>query len=111
EGLRRAPGLVRASRLAHPDAAVRRAVAQGRGAGEAAVVGGRGVRERLPARPPRLTRDTPEHRWLRARIEAAAHRLALVRREEGQSPRSRRREKTLAELEEMALRLSRLLAL
>jgi hypothetical protein len=111
EGLRRAPGLVHAARLTRPDAAVRRAVLSGVGAGGAVWAGPALIRERLPARPLRLTLDTPEHRWLRARLEAAAHRLAVVRREEGELPPSPRRRKALAELDEITLRLRRLLAL
>jgi hypothetical protein len=111
EVLRRAPGLIRAARLSRPDAAVLRAVMRGRGAGDAVQAGPALVRARLPARPLHLTLDTPEHRWLRARLEAALHRLAVVRREEAELPPSPRRWKARAELDETARRLQRLLAL
>jgi hypothetical protein len=111
EALRRAPGLLDAARLPRPDPAVYRAVARGRGAGPVARIGPVAVHARLPAHPLRPTADTPEHRWLRARLEAAAHRLAVVRREEGRLPASPRRARTLAELDDAAGRLRRLLAL
>lgn len=111
EALRRAPDFLRAERVTRPDAAVRRAVATGRGAGPRTDAGLLPLRARLSAQPLRPTRDTPEHRWLRARLEAAAHRLAVVRREEGRLPTSPRRARTLAELDAAALRLRRLRAL
>ena len=39
--------------------------------------------ERLPARPPRLTADTPAHRWLAARLDDVVSRLETLAREEG----------------------------
>ena len=115
EILRRAPGDERTARITRPDAAVRRAAAKQAGGGKqyepAGLLTGIPLRERLPARPLRSTLDTPEHRWLRARLEAAAHRLAVVRREEGSLPVSARRSRTLDELDEAAYRLRRLLVL
>jgi hypothetical protein len=111
EALRRAPGLARAERLTRPDAAVRRAVAKRAGGGVTTEAGTFALHARLPAQPLRTTLDTPEHRWLRARLEAAAHRLAAIRREEGRLPASARRARTHEELDDAAQGLRRLLAL
>ena len=107
ETIRRAPGLVRAERVTRPDAAVLRAVVRGAGQpGEDAASG-----RRLLARPVHRTLDTPEHRWLRQRVEGAALRLARIRWEEAQAHPSRRRPRVLAELDGLARGLRRLLRL
>ncbi|HLT47889.1 MAG TPA: DUF2357 domain-containing protein [Rubricoccaceae bacterium] len=107
EALRRAPGFARTERVTRPDAAVLRAVMRG----GSARAGWPPVPERLSVQALRRSLDTPEHRWLRTRLEAAAHRLALARREEARLPASARRARVRAELDDAALRLRRLLAL
>ncbi len=64
--------------------------------------------ERLPARPARLTADTPAHRWLAERLHRIHRRLLHLRRDEGQRRTSARRQALLAELERLAQRVRQL---
>jgi hypothetical protein len=69
------------------------------------------VRERLHERRARPTLDTPEHRWLAARLDDVRRRLGRVRREESRRAGGARLAATLAELdalEERVVRLARL---
>ncbi|WP_420455403.1 DUF2357 domain-containing protein [Rubrivirga sp.] len=59
----------------------------------------------LPARPAALTADTPAHRWLAARLDAVAGRLATLAREEGARRTSRRRDAVVDEVRDLQDRL------
>ena len=110
--LLREPTLVRAERVQRPDAALRASVRQRRGAGPLqSLRSGVPVRARLVERRARVTLDTPEHRWLRARIEAARRTLAALHADEARRPRSARRARVLAEMADAEGRLARLLRL
>ena len=110
--LLREPELVRAERVQRPDASLRQAVRQGRGAGPLhRLRSGLPVRARLTERRARVTLDTPEHRWLRARIAAARRTLAALHAAEAHRPRSARRARVLADLSDAEARLARLLRL
>ncbi len=110
--LRREPVLHRAEAVRRADAAVRRAVRTGRGSGEPAWLdAGTPVRAVLPAAPARATLDTPEHRWLRVRLDAARRTLAALDRAEAALPQSPRRQATRADLADASLRAGRLLRL
>ncbi len=110
--LRREVSPVRAECVQRPDASVRRAVRQGRGGGgRHRLPTGLPVRAVLPARRAEVTLDTPEHRWLRARLAAARRTLAALHADEARRPRSARCRRVLAELDDTELRLGRLLRL
>jgi hypothetical protein len=110
--LEREAELVRAEHVRRPDAALRRAVRQRRGAGGAQRLrSGVPVRARLPERLARATLDTAEHRWLRARLDAARHTLADLHTEESLRPPTARRRRVLADLTDAEHRLGRLLRL
>lgn len=102
---------LRAEQVRRPDASVLRAVRRQQGSGELLALGGLHVREVLPARPARATLDTPEHRWLRARLEAAVRALAALQHDEAERPPTARRAVVLADLAEARRRLARLLRL
>ena len=53
---------------------------------------------RLPARPPRLTVDTPAHRWLAARVDDVTDHLERLVREEGARRPTRRRSTLIRDL-------------
>ncbi|MEP0547006.1 MAG: DUF2357 domain-containing protein [Rhodothermales bacterium] len=110
--LLREPTLVRAERVQRPDASLRAAVRQGRGAGPVqALRSGVPVRARLTERLARATLDTSEHRWLRARTAAARRTLAELHADESRGPASARRRRVLADLADTEARLARLLRL
>lgn len=103
---------IRAERVRRPDASVRRAVRQGRGDGAIQRLrGGVPVRSVLPSRRARVTLDTPEHRWLRARLVAAHRALAALHADEAARPSSSRRRSVLADLATAEAHLARLLRL
>ncbi len=110
--LRREASPVRAERVQRPDASVLRAVRLGRGSGSGQRLhDGYPVRSVLPTRRADLTLDTPEHRWLRARLAAAQRALARLHADEsGRSPSSRRL-RLLADLTNAEDRLGQLLRL
>lgn len=101
----RAPA--RAERVRRPDAALRRAVGRGAGAGGALRVGDAEVRERVGAPVPRDVLDTPEHRWLAAQLRAIRRRLDGVRSAERARPLTARQAPVLAELDALRDRLAR----
>ncbi len=102
----------RADRIRRPDAALRRAVARGRGRGPWQRAGaGLPVRERLPAARGRYTLDTPEHRWLAARLALIQTRLAGLHAAEDCRRPSARRQQVREELEALQHRLVRLMRL
>ena len=107
-GTRRTVEEHRADRIRRPDAALRRVVQRGRGRGAWRVVAGLPVRERLPAARGQYTLDTPEHRWLAARLALIRARLADLHAEEARRPISLRRRRVLDELEDMQRRFARL---
>ncbi len=110
--LNRIPHLVRAERVRRPDATLRGAVLRGRGAGAlnrfASEVA---IRTYVPERLAVATLDTPEHRWLRARLHAVRTTLLTLYQEEVKLSRSDRRLRTLADISDAERRLARLLRL
>jgi len=110
EDAARTPAGVRADRLARPDAALVGALRRGGGTGPRERVGDVDVRRTLPAHPFRPHTDTPAHRWLRARIDAARRRVGTLLREEAQGRPGLRRARTRAELAAAASTLDRLAA-
>lgn len=110
--LTRDPQQTRAERVQRADASLRRGVLRGAGAGRTLPLRqGLPVRERLEERRARPTLDTPEHRWLAARLAEVRHRLARLRQAEQLLPGSARLRRTLEEitaLEERIVRLSQL---
>ncbi len=108
-GTRRVVEAHRADRIRRPDAALRRAVARGRGRGAWQIAeAGLAVRERLPAARGRYTLDTPEHRWLAARLALIQTRLADLHAEEARRRPSARRKRVREELEALQHRIVRL---
>ena len=107
--LLREPVWQRAEAVRRPDAAVRRAVMQGRGAGGVERLrSGSPLRTRLPERRARPTLDTPEHRWLRAHLASARRRLLVLHRDEAERPDTKRRRRVRADLADAEVRLTRL---
>ena len=107
-GTRRMVEEHRADRIRRPDAALRRAVERGRGRGAWRVVADLPVRERLPGGRGQYTLDTPEHRWLAARLALIRARLAHLHAEEARRPGSLRRRRVLGEIEDLQHRFVRL---
>lgn len=76
---RPAPALLPVEQVRRPDAAVRRAVRQGCGAGAwQRLADGLPVRSVVPARPSGYSLDTPAHRWLARSLRLIRQRLARV---------------------------------
>lgn len=68
------------ARIRRTDATFRRAVVRGLGQGEAVTLPGIGkVRTRMPTQSANETLNTPEHRWLRYRLELVVTRLGEIR--------------------------------
>jgi uncharacterized protein len=110
--LRRTTQPTRAERVRRPDAAVRRALRAGGGHGERLVLeGGIPARAVLPAHHAEASADTPEHRWLRARLDHARAALDAIRLEEAALPETPRRRQVSADLDDARRRVGRLLAL
>lgn len=106
---RRVVEVHRADRIRRPDAALRRAVSRGRGRGMWQIVAaGVPVRERLPGARSRYTLDTPEHRWLAARLALIHTRLTDLHAEEARRRPSTRRQTVREELEALQHRIVRL---
>ena len=101
--------LTPAARMRRPDAALVRAVQQGRGAGPFAP-GALPVRERLPEAAAAWTADTPEHRWLRDRLRAARQSVRRLAAEEARRTPSLRRRRARRDLALAEHQLGRLLA-
>jgi len=110
--LRRTPEPTRIERVLRPDAALRRAVRTGQGMGEAVPLAeGVAARSVLPAAPARATLDTPEHRWLAGRLDAARAALDALARAEAALPATPRRQRVRADLRDAADRVRRLRSL
>ncbi len=110
--LRRESLPVRADRVRHPDAALRRAVLQGRGRGSSSPLdSGVVVRAVVAERLAVPTLDTPEHRWLRSRLDGAQMVLSVLQRDESRLPHSARRRQVLRDLADAERRLARTLNL
>jgi uncharacterized protein len=114
-GLSRQAEFARVERLRRADAAVRRAVLRGRGAGPLQPLRtGIMVRQRVQEQRPRPTLDTAEHRWLAAQLTLIRRRLAQLRETElaRQTPRvgepHSRQQQIIAELTHMESRITRL---
>ena len=60
----------------------------------------------LPARPARLSSDTPAHRWLATRLGAVEHRLRRLLRDEGTRRPSPRRQRLIREVETIRRRVA-----
>lgn len=95
----RASEPVRTGRIARADASTRRAAGR-YGLGAPA----------LPARPARLSADTPAHRWLATRLAEAERRVRTLAREEAQRRPSPRRAVIADELADLAEALGRVRA-
>lgn len=103
---------VRVDRLQRPDATLRRAVLRGRGGGPLIPLNsGMAVRAVLPERLAVPTLDTPEHRWLRSRIDAAKVALSIVQHDESRLPGTARRRQVRRDITEAESRLARMLRL
>ncbi len=103
---------VRVEQVQRPDPSVRRAIRQGRGGGALhRLRTGVPVRSVVPTRCAHATLDTPEHRWLRARLASAHRALATLHADEVVRPRSARRRRVLDDLADADQRLARLLRL
>lgn len=96
--VRRGAVPLRAERVRRPDALVRRALARAEAE----------CRPVLPTRHALPTLDTPEHRWLRARVERAWREAVALLRAERALPPTPRRRRTCAHLDDVAARLERL---
>lgn len=100
----------RAERVRRADPGVRRAVLRGAGAGGPVLLpGGPPVRERLPGGRPRLTLDTPEHRWIAAQLAGVRRGLSNLLREEAALPQTPRRARAREELDALERRVARML--
>ncbi len=99
----------RLEQVRRPDAAVRRAVMQGKGKGGwQPVAEGFSARAWLSAGKARYTLDTPEHRWLAARFSHLLKRLAAVQQVEKERPEKTRQAQILRELEALEKRVTRM---
>ncbi len=108
-GLRRKDVMSRAERIRRVDSSVRSAVRRGAGAGERiTLANGLVIRRILPERKTETTLDTPEHRWLAAQLNRICQRVAQLRSEEAQAKPNPRRQKTIAELDILEMRMRRL---
>lgn len=107
-GLAREEAPVRADRVRRADAALHRAVRRGAGSGGGVVTGGGWtVRERVPERRAHPTLDTPEHRWLAARVGLVRRELARVAVELAAEAGSPRRDVLRAETDALLRRAER----
>lgn len=111
-GLRREGSMTRAEKIRRADASVRSAVRRGAGSGERITLdNGLTIRQFLPEHKVKATLDTPEHRWLAAQIGRICQRVAQLRSEESRAKQNPRRQKTIAELDSLEVRMRRLSAL
>ena len=106
--LERTRQVVPAARIRRPDAALARAVRQGKGAG-AWTAGAVPIRERVPESTARPTADTPEHRWLRDRLRATRQSVQQIASDEARRTPSLRRRHALRDLALAERRLGYLL--
>ena len=106
--LERSRRLVPAARVRGVDAGFMRAVQQGKGGGRL-VSGEIPVRERLLAASARWSMDTPEHRWLRARLRSAQQAVQEIAEQEARRAPSMRRRRARRDLASAHHRLGRLL--
>ena len=101
-GMIRRDQRIRADRVKRIDASVRRAVRQRRGHGPLQYTRDRvPVHEWLPARTPRPTLDTPEHRWLAARLDAIRRTLVRLRDAEARLKSTTRRAQLIQTLDRL----------
>ena len=103
-----APALLPVEQVRRPDAAVRRAIRQGRGTGAwQTVADGLPIRSVVPAQPCGYSLDTPAHRWLARSLRLIRQRLARV--EQAEAGRSGQRNVAAhAELAAMQAQLTHL---
>jgi uncharacterized protein len=114
-GLARKPEFARAERLRRADAAVRRAVLRGRGAGPLQpLTGGLMVRQFIHEQRPRPSLDTAEHRWLAGQLRRIRRHLTQLREAEqnrqtrGAGQMGVRQLRIIDELTQMESRVARL---
>jgi hypothetical protein len=82
-----APQMTRIGQVRPPSAAVRRAVLTGRGQGGwTRLRDGTPVHTHLPAPRPQYALDTPEHRWIAARLQHLGNLLGTLRGAEARRP-------------------------
>ncbi|MFO0261882.1 MAG: DUF2357 domain-containing protein, partial [Planctomycetota bacterium] len=77
-GLRRSERKTRVERIHKIDSRIRSQVRRGRGHGALFQLGQIQVHEQLSQRPPELTLDTLEHRWLRNQLEDVQRTLGIL---------------------------------
>lgn len=119
-GLRRERSLVPIQDVRVSTPSIVRAISRGEGEGPTVQVGNSWkAHSRIPASQAHETLDTFEHRWLRSRLSFVYRRLLLLQKEQDarvqratkRGARARRLVAEQQELDETALRVSRLLAL
>ncbi len=111
-GLQRNERKTRIERVHRIDSRVRSQIRRGQGHGDIIQLGLTRIREQLSQRPPELTLDTLEHRWLRNQLEDVRRTLSVLTSyflSDEQS--SRRRMRSLDIVNRIKSRVSRLLAL
>ena len=111
-GLVRHEQTTRIDRIRKIDSQLRAQVRRGQGYGGQVQVNGVNVRERLAQRPPELTLDTMEHRWLRTQLEEVQRTLSyLATLFDSDDELSERRQRSVEVIKRMKMRMARLLAL
>jgi hypothetical protein len=101
--------LLRAERIRRPDSAVRSELRRGAGAGPLIHTPGGPVRQQIMASPHVATLNTPEHQWLRTRLEFIQRQLSLLIRAAEGPDRSERQTAVLEELTDFRRRVARML--
>jgi hypothetical protein len=111
-GLRRSEQRARVERIRKIDSRVRSQVRRGQGNGELLRIGELRVRERLSQKPPELTLDTLEHRWIRNQLEDVQRFLGVLTSyfRSDEVP-SKRRQRSLDVIQGIKSRVSRLLSI
>ena len=111
-GLVRREQTARVERIRKIDSRVRSQVRRGQGQGGLLQLNGLHVREQLSQRPPELTLDTMEHRWLRNQLQDVQRTLGqLAGMFVSDDEPSERKQSALSTIKQLKFRVARLLAL
>jgi uncharacterized protein len=111
-GLVRREQTARVERIRKINSRVRSQVRRGQGYGSLQQLNGLKVRERLSQRPPELTLDTMEHRWIRNQLEDVQRTLGqLATLFVSGDELSDRRQRSLDVIKQLKFRMARLLSL
>lgn len=111
-GLVRREQTARVERIRTIDSRVRSQVRRGQGHGGLVQLNALTVRERLSQKPPELTLDTMEHRWLRNQLEDVQRTLGyLATLFVSDDELSERRQRSLEVIKQLKFRMARLLSL